>query len=971
MRIHLPRFINFRLIAYALFWSWNAIFLAFMLLGFAPLILLDLVTAVQANIIPLAFLVYALLLIAIPIACVILGLTLLREEPYKLFALGYAVEGPLMLLVAIRFFVVRELTPPLTFLLIVAALGMATFVWQLLDRRIDSRSAWVTYVRVVGLTLYALVMVYAALWLAFYAIPLAVALIRAFFDFVLHLGDFFSGLWTAFREFPRNLVWIPFAVFGMATLVYSATVFVLMPIAVPILVLGAWRRALRTAFARFGRAPAALLSGTTAATCVMLFVWLNQQPQAAALALLENPPRTFTQAQQLQKQEANLRAGLLNAYLAPQRYISSIGEVQHIRSLYGDVFQAPTESFLGVERAYEIVAVPLLYQPVGKPVENARWNDGALQRESRQAGELYAAYFDTEIVEGERDTVLGSLSSTWDIARAQQILQAAQDQEVHLNTQTLNVIEHGDWAEFELHEEYQNQTGQRQEVVYYITLPESVVITGLWLGNSDNRSERFAYRVAPRGAAQQVYRDQVRVNVDPALVEQIGPRQYRVRAFPIEPKSLGYEQQSDFGFRTSFVKQGPPVHLWLTWRALAIDHQWTLPYLAEKRNVYWDDKTVRTVNSVPFASNTNEWLPPSLSTAVPVQRVTHRVDLPDGQTVVAQPMPANALPALPAHARYAVVLDRSRSMQPHAQAVTDALAQFKTLAQRGSTIDVYLTASPFRGEQAVRVKLDVLDANALTYIGGQNPSQLLQQFSALRGTDTYDAVFVLTDGTGYALGKSDAATQAFAMPLWFVHLDGKFPLGYDDATLEQIQASGGGVTGALSEALARFSTAYALAHASDNASQIAKGDWVDGYFWSVLPTAEADRANNNFAASDELFAPFAARRLILNNVQRERAKLTQLNTLDQLHALAKQYSVVSPYSSMLVLVNEVQHKQLDDAEKQGDRFQRETEEVGETAQQNPFDVTAVPEPHEYVLMAVGVGLLFWFWRKRKARAQTA
>jgi hypothetical protein len=161
-----------------------------------------------------------------------------------------------------------------------------------------------------------------------------------------------------------------------------------------------------------------------------------------------------------------------------------------------------------------------------------------------------------------------------------------------------------------------------------------------------------------------------------------------------------------------------------------------------------------------------------------------------------------------------------------------------------------------------------------------------------------------------------------------------------------------------------------LAHASDNASQIANGDWVDGYFWSVLPTAEADRAYQDLTAPDESFAPFAARRLILANIQRERAALSQLNTLDELHALAKQYSVVSPYSSMLVLVNEFQHKQLDDAEKQGDRFQRETEEVGETEQQNPFDVTAVPEPHEYVLMTLGAGLLIW-WLRAKRRAQAA
>ncbi|MBI4672933.1 MAG: PEP-CTERM sorting domain-containing protein, partial [Chloroflexi bacterium] len=48
----------------------------------------------------------------------------------------------------------------------------------------------------------------------------------------------------------------------------------------------------------------------------------------------------------------------------------------------------------------------------------------------------------------------------------------------------------------------------------------------------------------------------------------------------------------------------------------------------------------------------------------------------------------------------------------------------------------------------------------------------------------------------------------------------------------------------------------------------------------------------------------------------------------------------------------------------------ETEEVGNT-QQNPFDVTAVPEPHEYLLLAIGAGLLVWYLRKRKRAIYSA
>lgn len=976
MKTQLRRLINTGILSYLLFWAWNAIFLAFMLLGFAPLILPDLVTAASAGIVPVAYVAYAALLITIPVVCVILGLTLLRREPHKLFALGYAVEGPLMLLIVIRFFVVRELTPALTFVFVIAALGMVTFVWELLDKKIDGRGAVWQQLRAVGLTLYALTALYVGIWLAFYALPLGVAMLRGFFEMLLNLDDVFRGLWNAFLDFPRNLVWIPFMVFGAATFVFSATLLVLMPIAVPILVLRGWWRAMKTYVARFGAVPAAALGTAATALCIFLVIWLNQQPQRAALALLENPPSTAAQAQTIAQQEAHVRAGLLNAYLAPQRYISSLGEVNHIRELYHATMDLPYESGAQVERLYEVFAAPLLYQPAGEPVVNARWNDGAMFRESRQAAELYAKYFDQEIVEGERETVLAALSSTWEITNAQQAIQTADDREIHLNKQELNFVEHGDWADFELHEEYQNETGQRQEVVYYITLPESAVLTGVWLGNSDNRADRFVYRVAPRGAAQQVYRNQVRVNRDPALVEQIGPRQYRVRVFPLEPKTMTYGEASPIGYRSSILHQGPPLHMWLTWRVLAKDNQWTLPYLAEKRNVYWDEKTVRTVNGAPTPApltpnpspnGREEWLPARIP-ANGAQPIAHRFDLPGGQTVVAQPLPASALPALPSNLRLAVVVDRSRSMAPHANAVNDALEQFKQIAARGNVLDVYLTASPYRGEQPSRVNLDALDRNALSYLGGQNPAELLKQFSTLRGADSYDAVFVLTDGTGYALGKSDFETT-LTMPLWFVHLDGKFPLGYDDATLQMIQASGGGVTDNVQEAQQRLALALALKRGESiaNASGGAFADWVGGYAWTTLPTSAAQTQFGEIP-SEESFAPFAARRLILTNVQRERASLGQLNTLDELHALAKQYSVVSPYSSMIVLVNAQQQRELDEAEKQGDRFQRETEEVGNT-QQSPFDVTAVPEPHEYLLMAVGAGLLVWYLRKTRRKAR--
>ena len=102
-------------VQFSLFWSWNLVFVAFMLLGFAPVLLPETFIAVRSGAIPVAYLIYALVLALIPVACLVLGLTVLRRAPARLFALGYVIEGPLMLILAVRFFAIRQATPGVFF----------------------------------------------------------------------------------------------------------------------------------------------------------------------------------------------------------------------------------------------------------------------------------------------------------------------------------------------------------------------------------------------------------------------------------------------------------------------------------------------------------------------------------------------------------------------------------------------------------------------------------------------------------------------------------------------------------------------------------------------------------------------------------------------------------------------------------------------------------------------------------------
>lgn len=375
---------SWQMLQYFLFWSWNLIFLAFMSLGFAPVMLPETFTAVLTGAIPGMYLVYALVLALIPVFCVILGLTVLRRSPSRLFALGYVIEGPLMLLLAVRFFLIRQATPGVTITVLIALLGLGTFLWTLLDSRTGERRLPYESLRLLGLTLMALTSLYAAAWIAFYALPGGAELIRAIWGFIRDmpriLSDISRNLLSTLRYTP---IMLPFSILGFILLLYTATLFVLAPVAVPLLSLRAWWNSFARQVKSAGRVMTLLLVSLAIASAVGIFVISNRQPQARAFALLERPPASMEEAKTLLKDSEAIREGLLNAYLAPFRYISARGEVRHVREIYQAAFNMPPPQAFRVQQMYESMASPLLYQPVNQELLLDLTDNRALVEEPR------------------------------------------------------------------------------------------------------------------------------------------------------------------------------------------------------------------------------------------------------------------------------------------------------------------------------------------------------------------------------------------------------------------------------------------------------------------------------------------------------------------------------------------------------------------------------------------------------------
>lgn len=137
---------------------------------------------------------------------------------------------------------------------------------------------------------------------------------------------------------------------------------------------------------------------------------------------------------------------------------------------------------------------------------------------------------------------------------------------------------------------------------------------------------------------------------------------------------------------------------------------------------------------------------------------------------------------------------------------------------------------------------------------------------------------------------------------------------------------------------------------------------IDGYSWTIEESDVKTTSNKGLE-------PLAARQLALHLSDKDREQLT-LPELDAIHQIANNHSIVTPYSSMIVLVNDRQREQLKAAEAKSDRFNREVETGVEQLDTlfNPFETTqvsGVPEPDLWILLGiVTLALILVFQRQQ-------
>ncbi len=491
--------------------------------------------------------------------------------------------------------------------------------------------------RLAGASLWAVACLWTSAFIALYALPGGLlggwALLQGVGEMLMHPGDILMN--PAFLLLIG--VWGVFAAFTLVVLVVY-------PVAMVGIGLRAWQLVHRRTRERIGVRPALAVSVASGVGLIAAFAVAGRQPQAAAFDHLA--VTTDAARRQALTATSEIRDGLLSARLAPERTFEGDPTGAHVMHLWEEAlgFGEPARlAWLGL-------MWPFVYHPIGEgwtyDDDSRGWS--GTPADVQAATRAYAAFFDAPIEIAERDALLHAARQTWSFEAAHAGLLDVGGRKVRLAGQEVTVAPHGDLATVTIHDTYRNQGWDPQEVLVAFSLPESAAVTGLWLGTSPDRAEAFTHVLAPRGAAQEVYESEVTVRRDPALLEAVGPGQYRLRAFPVAPRD------GDPSDPLTLTAEGPDLHLWLELVVPAVDGRYPLPDVAELRNLYLDDAGPRMLDGVNYVSE--KWLPDAPpAAATKMSHLTHVA----GWEVEAVPA-ARVAPAKAGHV--AVLIDGTRSM---------------------------------------------------------------------------------------------------------------------------------------------------------------------------------------------------------------------------------------------------------------------------------------------------------------------
>lgn len=379
-------------------------------------------------------------------------------------------------------------------------------------------------------------------------------------------------------------------------------------------------------------------------------------------------------------------------------------------------------------------------------------------------------------------------------------------------------------ATISVEEEYSTLSWSAQEVIYEFSLPSDAVITDLKLGPN----LEFPGVIAPKGAARQTYESEIVKRRDPALLEQTGPRQYRLRVYPIPGKNEntlnGKNQKVMFKYIVSAGKDG-----------------YALPVYFRKQNT---DET-NTVKTFSF-NNTNVSSddlfikdPKTKASSADPCNITESVNLKS----VNLPMSATLSPhntnsivnkqfvcskngiqvsQLANNLKVAVFYDTSYNNKDNSSFDTLKKALLENNFSKNNQVDLYLFNDLISQKKPVTTDI--------SYFGKSDIANILWKFNG-----NYDFAIVVT-GKDDNISTSNLIPANMKYPVYLVHTDGKIP-PYGNKFTNYLYQYGGSSEDSIQEAINHFVISKTLSQGNNGKITVDVGP-----YWSMNLDKDLDES---------------------------------------------------------------------------------------------------------------------------------
>lgn len=890
----------------AAFWVWNVLFVLLVAFGITPAT--RSINLIQGVLLGLAW--------ALPLLALFFGCFTLRGDAKKLFKWMNYVELPL--LVPILFLLMyREMSASAVLMLFILALVSIYYAVRLFDGDWSNK-----YVNLLGASIH----LWCGVWLFLLLIFFVPILLQIFVVYIV-------GLFIGVKEYTFESLF-----FTTLALFLLSPILLVQPIAF-IYSAGKNFVNLFKEYYLINKRKTLLTSIGAVSALSLAFIFTTLEADKDYQEILEkvgNPNMTRQEKLEIASNAQHYKKALQEIKRVTYSYSYYDDESFLIQSLYEQAFDLDYEYSEWMQAIFNFAYKPFMY----KGSRTGAYYDYI------RAEEIHENLFEKSIDQARDDDFRESFAAARrQEEQAKNKAFPPKDSRVYLSKQEITLAEQGEWADLEIHEVYRNTHPTPQEIILYFQLPAGMVVNGLWL--SDDETKKFPARVSPRGAARKVYEEIVRQRQDPALLEQIGPKNYKLRVFPIPGNDSA---------------QGEKVmHLWLSLRALKQNDQvWTLPVLLEQQNFYWNFSTNYLQNG-QLAAKSPTWLPKSL----PVEQASRpesRSMFVNGYSIGMHPYPKPAV--LNCDLPINVIIDTSFSMNAHKEKLTSSLERLDKLCanvryyfwEKGKMQPVQ---SNIR-EQPGHWPLGQWPLGQWPFLGSLKVNEISKDISQVRPGATN---IIFTDKTLFQDQDQEEDYANLNTGTWFFLLDNQVSEKASAKLTKRLYKVSGGLAVDLDKLVQSIVRQGQIVSSPDFPNVL---EVDDRYIWTISPEKQA-------SSPPDKAEPLAAHKLITYAIRKDLTEEPQ--QLDELQKVALQARIVTPFSSMIVLVEYWQEKLLEKAEKEKDRFEEEKgtnlRDLSSPRRQNVsnyapiFMVSAVPEPEEWALIIAVSALLLWRLSKRR------